>query len=277
MTSHIRILIAGAVLILAGNAVALIGVAYNRAGEPDAVIELSERELILPYNFLAAEENSGLALHLAWRAESNAQSPYAGMISGGGATPWLDKDKLAELGFDVSASPQDQDAALRYEKMLPRKAYVVLEFNGAAYQAALHQRQGELSEAQALQANNPGKKEFEERVKTAQTQLDREQNTSSRLFAIDVGRDQQTLRSRYSDRARYLILPGEVRLQLINKELSGFITNLSAGIINVPLADRAAITGGARPAHYTVRLAFGKRAEPWIMAVRAEGNENAVK
>jgi len=280
MSRHIRILIAGVVLILASNAVALIGVAYNRSGAPDAVVELSERELSLPHSAFSSEENSGLALHLIWRLEKNAQTPYPGMLSrSSGPASWFGKNKLAELGFDVSASPAEKDAARRYEKMLPRKAYVVLEFNGPAYQAALHRRQADLADAQALQTNNPGKTEFEQRLKAAQTQLDNERNESSRLFAVDVGRDKQALRSGYPDPARYLILPGEVRITAFNSTLSGYISGLSVNTVNVPLAYRAAVTGGSgpRPAHYTVRLAFGKRAEPWIMGVWAEESENPVK
>lgn len=276
MTRHTRILIAGAALILAGNAAALIGVAYNRGGEPDAVIELSDRELTSPYSYRSSEENSGLALHLTWRSDRDVQSSFAGIASGG-ASPWLNKDKLAELGFDVSAPPQDPAAARRYEKALPRKAYVVLEFNGPAYQAAVQQRQTELSAAQTLLANNPGKIEFVERVKSAQTQLDNEQHNHSRLFAVDVGPDRVSLRSRYPDRAQYLILPGQVRLAVTDKELTGFITGLGVDTINVPLENRAAIADGARHAHYTVRLAFGKRAEPWILEARAARNESPAK
>lgn len=278
MTRHIRVLIIGAALILVGNAVALIGVAYNRSGEPDAVLQLSERELTRPYNYMASTDNSGLALHLNWRSVGGSRPYPPGNLNQGGTTRWFDKDKLAELGFDIDADPQDPDSLRSYRKTLPRKAYVVLEFNGPAYQAALQQRQAELQEVHGLLANNPGNKEFERRLKFAQKHLDGEAHRSSRLFAVDVGLDPETLRARYPDHARYLILPGQVRLSIFNKTLTGYITGLNVSTVNVPLAYRAAITGGegAKPDHYTVRLAFGKRAEPWILTAQAgeEGMKN---
>ena len=267
MNRHIRILIIGAALILGGNAVALIGVAYNRSGEPDAVLQLSDRELTRPYSysFRGSKENSGVSLRLNWRNAGDAQPFLPGILGRqGGATRWLDKDKLAELGFDVDADPQDLDSLRPYKMTLPRKAYVVLEFNGPVYRAVVQQREAELDE-------DPGNQDYERFLKSAQRQLDDERNKNSRLFAIDVGPDTETLRARYPDRAQYIILPSEVRLAVFNKALTGYITGLNVNTVIVPLAHRAAITGGGgpRPAHFTVRLAFGKRAEPWILAAQA--------
>ena len=269
MTRHTRILIAGVVLILFGNAVALIGVAYNRSGEPDAVVELSERELTSPYGFRASKENSGLTLRLNWRADVDPESLSSSIKFAGGDTLWLNEDKLAELGFDINVSPKDPDAERRHEKTLPRKAYVVLEFNGPAYQAVLQRRRADVDEAQDLLATNPGKKEIVKRVKTYKAMMDSEQFQRSRLFVIDAGLDQADLRGRYPDRARYLILPGQARLTVINKELAGYISDIDASTVNVPLAYRDAISGGPIPARYSVRLAFGQRAEPWIMEAQA--------
>jgi hypothetical protein len=277
MTRHTRILIAGAALILAGNAVALIGVVYNRSGQPDAVVEFSERELPRPYNYLASKENSGLALHLNWRSTDTSGPVLPGILSRGGSpSPWLDKDKLAALGFDVSADPKGPDAVRRYRKILPRKAYVVMEFNGPAYQAAVQQAQARIDEAKAKLAADPDNKALKTAIEYAQRQLDNEQHKNSRLFAVDVGPDQESLRSRYPDRARYIILPGQVRLMANSGAVNGYIAGLDVGTINVPLAYRAAISGegGARPTHYTVRLAFGRRDEPWILAAQAGGEED---
>ncbi|MFL6653087.1 MAG: DUF4824 family protein, partial [Sulfurifustaceae bacterium] len=49
--SRKRTLLAGIALIAATNAVALVGVAYNRSGEPSSVLKLTERELALPYSW----------------------------------------------------------------------------------------------------------------------------------------------------------------------------------------------------------------------------------
>jgi hypothetical protein len=64
--SPTRLFVSGFALILIANVIALAGVAANRSGKPEAVIELTERELRLPY-YEMNDENSGLALHLNWR------------------------------------------------------------------------------------------------------------------------------------------------------------------------------------------------------------------
>ena len=107
MTRHKRILIAGAALVLGGNAFALIGVAYNRSGAPDAQVELSERELVSPPRYAIHErENSGLALQIAWRLDYGPQHTYSGHVRHRSGAPWLDRDKLKSLGFKLAAAPE---------------------------------------------------------------------------------------------------------------------------------------------------------------------------
>jgi len=60
-------LISGLGLIALTNAVALVGVTYNRSGEPEAKLSLTQRELRTPYRWYGNRENSGLALSLIWR------------------------------------------------------------------------------------------------------------------------------------------------------------------------------------------------------------------
>ncbi|MCC6860834.1 MAG: DUF4824 family protein [Bryobacterales bacterium] len=86
-----RAALAGAagILILA-DALLLLGVAGNRRGEPQATLELSEKELTLPHR---NEENSALSLALQWR-ERGFREP--------GST-WLGPEKLQELGFNPQA------------------------------------------------------------------------------------------------------------------------------------------------------------------------------
>lgn len=267
MTRRLRVLLAGLGLIVAGNAVALLGVAYNRGGEPDAVVEFSERELAMPFGFAASEENSGLSLRLEWRL---AEAPRPGAPDHAGGAAWLDRDKLAELGFDLRAAAERGQGEERLGRQLPREAWIVLELAGPAWQAAIVAREAALAAARQLQADNPGKEEFERRAAFAQEQLEKERDTNSRLFAIDAGPDRTELRRRYPDRARYLILPGEVRLGYDRQELTGFISQLGVRAVHVPLAERAAIERGGR---YIVTLAFGRRSEPWILAALAGSGE----
>lgn len=277
MKPALRTLLIGLGIIVITNVVALTGVAYNHSGEPEAVVELTERELPLPYRYVSAEENSGLALRLVWRVRGS-RAVVGDYFTSEPEGHWLTKEKLADLGFDVSADAREDAAKRRYFKLLPRPVFVALEYDGNAHQEALAQEQRALAEAEVLARENPDKEEFIERVKRAKESLTAEEAASSRLFAIDAATDKKTLRQRYPDRGRYLILPGEVKLMVTDKgALSGYIAGLNGLTVNVPLEFRALFkpleTGDAtyrynqRPPRYSVRLAYGQRLEPWILHV----------
>lgn len=91
-----RELLLAVAVVLAANAWALIEVGLNRSGQPDAVVELTEREAHL---VRLGEENTGLALRLVWTGPADR----------------LDRAKLEELGFKP------------VERQLPKEAFVVLE------------------------------------------------------------------------------------------------------------------------------------------------------
>ena len=56
----------------------------------------------------------------------------------------------------------------------------------------------------------PESKEKENRRKSLDNELVREENESSRLFVIDAGLDSAALRTKYPDRARYAIVQGVI-------------------------------------------------------------------
>lgn len=277
--SRTRTFVAGVALILAANAVALLGVAYNRSGEADSLLKLSQRELQLPYGWGLEGESSGIALALRWRspAEEAADARMPAMDYPGGAPAWLDKGKLAALGFDVS-QPEGTDKGRRhYGKQLAREALLVLELDGPAHQQALERARQHATREEALYAANSGSKEFERRAENARKWLEREEKVSSRLFLVDAGPDAAALRAKYPDHARYAIVRGQVRPWMIGDKtksrLSGRVT-LSVSRINVPHAFRPVfepLLGTRRgwpdagPPFEAV-VAFGQRFEPWITA-----------
>jgi len=286
--SRAHTLIAGAALIVLSNAVALIGVAYNRSDDPDSALALTQRELQIPYRSWRLRENSGIDLRLLWRMheeeigdEIDAGNWYTG---GGGAAAWLNKAKLAELGFDVSQTEDSQQARRRYEKQLPKEVLVVLELNGAAYRDAVERARRHAEREAALRAANPDKKEFEQRSKDARNRLDREQRQYSRLFAVDASLNASALRSKYPDRSHYAIARGQIRPIVSSSgrslRLSGYISGLSVDEINVPLEFRSVFerglpdsaTGVANPVRFDATVAFGKRFEPWITAAARSGS-----
>lgn len=276
-----KTLAAGALLILLANAVALTGVYLNRSGEPDSRLTLSQRELTMPWGWGMAKENSGLALGLNWRvADAGTGEYYGGGFGRGGGTPeWLDAERMAALGFDTAAMAQD-NAGRRVVRQLPREVLLVLELAGPAWQQAQERARQNAARHEAARLANADSKEFAEKAKRAQEQLNREENVDSRLFAIDAGLDRAALRVKYPDRSRYLILKGTLRPQLVTREkktrLTGYVSALAVAQINVPHALRPLLEPALRTprrmadgsgAHFEATLAVGQRLEPWIESV----------
>jgi hypothetical protein len=277
-----KIFIAGVAIILASNAVALLGVAYNRSGEPDAVVELSERELGMPHRYRGLiTESTGLALSIKCRVDTLPQS-YGYYANNCMSTPdWLDRNKLIELGFDPESLPEARaDTPLSGDKHRKREAYLVLEYNGNAYRRTVAKAEKKLAQEKSLLDQNPNNEEYEERVDSAQESLLSEQRSSSRLFAIDAGRDREALRNKYPDSSRYIIMLALIKPIWLCEDphdhWTGRISGLLIETINIPLAYRHVFEplevdtqydANRQPPRYRVRVAFGKRAEPWVLGV----------
>jgi hypothetical protein len=275
-------LLAGIALILVTNTVALLGVAYNRKGEPDSVLRLSQRELQSPYQWRANHENSGVALALRWRVLADDSHDPTGIVisyaGSGGSPKWLDQAKLSALGFDVRQREDTARNHARYDKVLAKDVLLVLELDGPAYRSALERLTQYAARQEALFAANANNKEFEQRAKNAREQAKQEERESSRLFVIDAGMDAAALRAKYPDRTRYTIVQGQVRPHWVGdgKELRpmGYVNALNIDRINVPLRfhplfqpwiERRNDLQTALPG-YEVAVAFGRRLEPWITA-----------
>ena len=278
--SRRRTLIAGVTLILAINAIALGGVAYNRSGTPESQLQLSERELKAPYGRFNRSENSGVELALMWRVpvDPDAHEPYYGYESWGGTPAWLNAVKLAALGFE--ALPEKRSASADYKWQRTKEVLLVLELGGPAAQQALERARQKAAEEGKLSEANPGNKEFERRNKSAKETLLHEERESSRLFAIDAGLDVATLRAQYPDRSRFLIVRGHVRPQYVTRnkqdQLSGHVSALSVRQINVPVEFQPVLEGavpGNNKIRFSATVAWGQRLEPWLVDLRGVAKE----
>lgn len=265
-------LLAGLALILTVNGVALSGVFLNRSGEPESLVQLSERELQTPYTPWANKENSGVELKLHWRIHSDDTRHDDGYSSYGGTTSWLDAEKLLSLGF--KAPPTEQSLQRRMRQQQTREVLLVLEINGAAYRQSLARARAKADEEEKSRQDNPGNKEFEDRARRAREQAEQEAGKNSRLFVVDAGLDVAALRASYPDKTRYLIARGQIRPYTVWREkqatLTGFISGLSIGEINVPLAFQGALPredGAGKSAGFLASVAYGQRLEPWIVAL----------
>jgi hypothetical protein len=280
MTRSRFTLVVGAALILVANGVALTGVAYNRSGEPDSRLELSQRELERPWKAYFNKENSGLALTLEWRVPTSDADSATFYYGGYGRSPtWLNEKRMAELGFDVQRAKREDARREKYADQSEREVLVVLELAGSAWQHALEQARRRLARQESLRQASPGARELVEAKKRAREHLAREETRHSRLFAIDAGTDLASLRAKYPDRSRYLILEGHVHLNRTSINgthvISGYLGKLSVDEINVPHALRGVfeampprtVDPDQQKPPFTATVAVGKRLEPWIEKV----------
>ncbi|HLP96839.1 MAG TPA: DUF4824 family protein [Sideroxyarcus sp.] len=256
-------LLAGGAIILLANAVALGGAAWNRSGESESHLPLTQREL----NARSGHDNSGMTLTLNWRFEQTSLDEYNfGMYSGHWGMPlWLDRAKLVALGFDVQALDRPGEYGRHRTAFEPKEALVVLELDGPAWQRHLQRAQEYVAETGKLLAVSPTNAEMQRKAKNAYENYKHEQDKGSRLFAIDAGLDLATLRATYPDRSRYAIVHGLIRpssTRIKDKTvLGGFISDLHAEHINVPLRLRQVFEGGSP---FEATVAFGQRLEPWL-------------
>lgn len=277
-------LFAGLALIIVVNAIVLSGVALNRSGEPESRVQLSERELQLPYGRWNSKENSGVELSLRWRVHAGNDAPdtYYGYGSYGGTASWLDEPKMQALGFELSQDRQTARVKDRHSRT--KEVLLVLEIDGAAYQQSLEHARRKADAEEKLKADNPGNKEFDNRAKHAREYAESEAKENSRLFVVDAGLDQEALRSRYPDKTHYLIVRGQVRPQILTQQegqnrqdrLSGYISSLSISQINVPVEFQHALKYDAqtsKPVPFEASLAYGQRLEPWIVALIGKGGK----
>lgn len=272
---------AASALVVAVNALVLVRVAANRRGEPDASLTLTERELPV-VSVSPASESSGVALRVnvehfvPWseRHRTRELDPLA----------WLDGGKLAAIGFDVALPADGDDAALRMQRQLSRRAYAVVELRGPAldaYRRRLAERFGlaglDAGDAVTLPAS------------TGSAALaERELRFGSRLLVVDVGLDPGALRARYPDRSSHLIAPAEVRA-FLERDPPGAScdgggcrargsVSLLIDEVNVPRRLQGRLPDVVSPApsrwpvdhppRYEVVLRAGTRYEPWIEEIR---------
>lgn len=272
---------AGAALILAVNVIALAGVGYNRSGEPESTLLLTERELRRPHQDWGFDhENSGLALKLQWRvlADGTHKNDSLYVFMDRYSDPvWLTPGKLAELGVDVSVPPDTERARRRYEKLPAKEVFIVLELNGNTYRAVLERARTNAREAAG--APKPSDRDMVSRAQAAAKRLEHEEHAATRLFAADAGTDMHALRAKYPDRSLYAIVHGRIQPRLTGEgkdaRVRGYIEALSIDEINVPLEFRPVFEGLAPSYDYSTpsrrfeaRVNYGRRLEPWLASAR---------
>jgi hypothetical protein len=274
-----RGLLLGIALVVAANALLLAGVSRNRSRE-EARLALSERELSIAPQ--AIGDDTSRSLRLGFETDHTEDAGSAAARLGfqpdwmdERAVPWLDRAKLAALGFDVRLDPADPRAARFYAHTEPRPALLVLELDGPARQRALARAAAQAARGECTpSARCP---------ESAEQEFVRLRDTAPRLFAVDAGRDAVPLRRRYPDRARYAIAAGEIDLGLAKAEsgrparLRGWVYGLHVTEIHVPFSLRQPFDALAaeerrrrgslhdEPSPFRATVAWGQRLEPWLV------------
>lgn len=253
------------------NAAVLAGVAYNRSGDPDAMVMLTEREVPLSTD-PGFRENTGVSLSLNVNPDDQGES-------------WLDEKKLAGLGFDTEQAGANER---RWDsRHLPKKVFVVLEYEGPSWELFKKRRMEEIAEIDARVRRGELKVSVAEKQKEEKSfQL----GVASRLFSIDAGLDPETLRQLYPDRGRYIIVPALVRMNFRKAdgedrwEAYGRVERIIVDSLHVPRALQSGLLSldnksriwpgytyynAKHPAvvSYGARVAFGRRLEPWVQEI----------
>ncbi|MCF8724375.1 hypothetical protein LQ236_002395 [Nitrospina gracilis] len=277
-------------LILFINVWVIAGVVYNRSGEPEARITLTERELPKAWQ---ERENTGLFLRLHWQMPGFQKPGHYNPEPG-----WFTRDKLVDLGFRVEMPANDTKAYDYYRHQLPRDAFIVLEMEGPTWN---FWRKGAVDYYASLKSDLE-KETDESKIQSLNRQIEslkRSMVTQSRLFAVDAGRSPSQLRERYPDRSRHLIVRGIVRIRKSvfpsgergkngknEAVINGYIQKILIDQLHVPYLfrdrffqfvskprywsparSRRAGKKNEMGPRYAVTLSYGKRYEPWITEI----------
>jgi hypothetical protein len=282
----------GAGVLVLANVVALSGAGYNRAGQPESKLVLSERELSL-FNAtsIAGRENTGLSVRIDWcanpadRPRGDEDVPAFPGRCYEHTPAWFDRGKLASLGFDLELAARERGAAEFYSRQSPRHAYVVLELNGAAYETMLASYRSAARATDSSAALRPDSL-LEKRAVNARNALAVAERRMTRLFAVDAGPELAALRAKYPNRTRFAIMHATVQPVLVQGArltVLGQISDVEPGRIHVPKQFRRAFEGlasrpyweplvnGQQPASREITIALGKRLEPWVVSATVRG------
>ena len=271
--------IAGSALILVVNGIVLAGAAYNRSAE-ESRMRLSERELRPAA--VHDELDSALSLRLRWRVLDDESKNSAPFEYGDyrGAPAWLNERKMASLGFDTSVPDGPYDARRSFSRSQSREAFVVLEFDGPAYQESLQRAKAQAERLRGGAVAGDARRPAGDPLEMAARIIRLETQENSRVFVVDAGLDDRELRARYPDRANHAIVRALIEPNRYPGAGShrGIISKLSIPEIHVPVEMRRAFDGaepagmpwkfeaGVPAGRYEAEIAFGRRLEPWLAA-----------
>lgn len=251
-------LAAAVVVAVAAPLLVLAAAARNRAAEPEAEVELTEREArLVP----VGEGRRWAVLRLDWNRFDADSRQDAG---------WFGRERLASLGFDVSLPEGDPGAPAFYGWQPARLAFVALEQDGpaaaAADEAAPKAREGRSRlhaidadrDASSLRLRHPDRRRVLVVRAVVSAECRGRWDPASRTLSAPFleGRVDRLL-------VEELHVPKGQRA-LLDRLASGEVRAAGAGGPPRGAGDRKAAAGAPR---YRVLVATGSRCEPWVVEV----------
>jgi Domain of unknown function (DUF4824) len=265
-------LLSGVALIVIVNAFALGSVAYNRSGEPESVLHLSEREVqVENWNWLD-DEKSNIDARLQWQVvHREADSKEHSYVYSQRNVDWLTTADLRSLGFNLDRFAHQTTDEQRYRELPARPIFVVIDFNGDGYAKALQDAHRHLQNEVELSKPGESKTDAERRINSARESLERMERESTRLFVTDLGSDAADLRTRHPNREQDAIVSAQLGVAVVKgdgeAEFVAHISNLAVESIRIPRKFRSIaepMTARNAQWRYEVTLNVGHRLEPWI-------------
>ena len=265
--------------VLLVNAFVLAKVYINRSSV-ETRLQLTERELRLPYQYGLNKEDSSTRLNLFWTTP--ATEPLT--IEHGRWYWHQDRSlKINEkhlASFNIPACKKTGNRRYKYN------AWALLEFNGQSYADYVVRAEEYRRMIFALQPEvntELGEKELAEKRKDADTTLKDAQVTKTRLFVVDAAADKALLvaamqRRKALEDTRWIILPAEIEAGFYNCEKNEphrnrvYINRLAVDSLYVP---RDVIKGNVpkgqkeQPnAKFNAEIFYGRLHEPWVHSLQ---------
>ena len=103
------------------------------------------------------------------------------------------------------------DKNYKYKRLSKEEIIVVLEYDGESFKRVLKEAEYDIKKERENVKKYIDNKELNKQLKNKEKSLNELKTSESRLIAIDAGRDLQTLREKYKDSNKYLMLRGELR------------------------------------------------------------------
>lgn len=217
---------------------------WNSAEEPRQVITVTEQELALPYRAATADNDPTLSLLLQFEGRYDPLE----------SRNWLPEARLRELGFALHIPAGSPQAVSTYDRVPPRVAWVVLEYDGPVGREIQRRRE----------------------LRTEYTRVP--SGRTSRLVPVDAGLDYQQLHARYP--MGHLIMRGVIGLNYLPADgggplVYGTLREVVPTRVAVPYPFRSLLrplTAGTREPsakpRYEADLAIGSLGLPYLRALR---------